>query len=250
MRARGPSAADLTREYIDEHPSIRTALRDDLLNYTALARRVQAERPARNEEAVTIAARRYQRELLQDGPALQAIRALLRSSRIEVHTDIALVRLREDAEALDRLLALVRKSIPRRSAGPVFQVFQGTRALTILCEERLLSSLLPEIPARLRVGLERALAVITFRSRPDVAEVPGVVAYLADALFLRGVNCLETVSVHTDSIFVFPHRDLIRAYQTLSALIPADPLPAGLGRRGASLWEQAAPRATRRGHHA
>jgi hypothetical protein len=83
----------------------------------------------------------------------------------------------------------------------------------------------------MRVGVERGLAIISFRSRRDVADIPGVVAHLADALYRRGVNCLETVSVHTDSIFVFPHADLIRAYQTLSQLIPADELPAAVGGR-------------------
>ena len=204
-KVRSATAADITRAYVDEHPSIRAALRDDLLNYTALARLVQAERDVRNEEAVTIACRRYQRELVGDATAQPAIRAVLAASRIQVHTDIALVRVRDDSEALDRLLALARRTLPTLSGRQVFEVFQGTRAMTVLCDEALLSTLLPTVPARLRVAVERGLAIISFRSRPDVAEIPGVVAYLADALFLRGVNCLETVSVHTDSIFVFPH---------------------------------------------
>lgn len=231
-KPRTATAADVTRAYVDEHPSIREALRDDLLNYTALARLVQAERGVRNEEAVTIACRRYQRELARDMPELRAIRAVLAASRIQVHTDVALVRVRDDSEALDRLLGLARRTLPTLSGRQVFEVFQGTRATTVLCDEGLLSTLLPEVPARLRVAVERGLAIISFRSRPDVAEIPGVVAYLAEALFLRGVNCLETVSVHTDSLFVFPHKDLIRAYQTLSALIPAEELPASLVRRG------------------
>ncbi|MCI4339974.1 MAG: ACT domain-containing protein [Thermoplasmata archaeon] len=231
-KSRSLSAADVTREYIDAHPSIREVLRTDLLNYTALARMVQAERELRNEEAVTIACRRYQRELARATPELEAIRAVLSASRIQVHTNIALVRVRDDSEALDRLLGLARKTLPTLTGRQVFEVFQGTRATTVLCDETLLATLLPEVPARLRVAVERDLAIISFRSRPDVSEIPGVVAYLAEALFLRGVNCLETVSVHTDSIFVFPQRDLIRAYQTLSALIPAEALPPSVRKRG------------------
>ena len=230
-KPRTPSAADVTRDYIDTHPSIREALRTDLLNYTALARLVQAERDLRNEEAVTIACRRYQRELAGETPELEAIARVLAASRIQVHTDVALVRVRDDSEALDRLLALARRTLPTLSGRQVFEVFQGTRATTVLCDENLLSTLLPEVPARLRVAVERGLAIISFRSRPEVNEIPGVVAYLAEALFLRGVNCLETVSVHTDSIFVFPQRDLIRAYQTLSALIPAEALPPSVAKR-------------------
>ncbi|MCI4329683.1 MAG: ACT domain-containing protein, partial [Thermoplasmata archaeon] len=62
------------------------------------------------------------------------------------------------------------------------------------------------------------------RSRPEVAEIPGVLTYMAEALFRSGINCLETVSVHTDSLFVFRDKDAIRAYQVLSTLVPS---PAG-----------------------
>lgn len=214
------SAADVSRAYVDEHPSIRQALREDLLNYTALARKLQAERELRNEEAVTIACRRYQRELAKESPRLAAIRGVLADSRLQVHTQIALVRIRDDTEATQRLLDLARRSMPRQGARPVFQVFAGTRATTILCQESFLSSLLPEIPVRLRVAVEHGLAIIAFRSRPEVAEIPGVLSYIVEALYLKGINCLETVSVHTDSIFVFRDQDLIRAFQTLSLLVP------------------------------
>lgn len=214
----GGSAADATRAYIDDHPSIRDVLRDDLLNYTALARKLQGERSLRNEEAVTIACRRYQHELAKETVELAAIRDVVSRSRLHVHSRIALIRIREDTEAIDHLLDLARRTLPKPTGRSVFQVFQGPGATTILCEESFLTTLLPEVPARIRVAVERGLAVLAFRSTPAVAETPGVVSFIVDALYRRGINCLETVSVHTDSIFVFRDRDLIRAYQTLSDL--------------------------------
>lgn len=218
-RTRSTSIADATREYIDEHPSIREALTEDLVNFTALARKIQAERELRNEEAVTIACRRYQRGLATETPALAARRAVITKSRMQVQSRLALVRVRDDWGIVDRLLALGRDALPGRAPRRVFQVFQGTEAITILCEEDLLATLLPVIPARLRVAVERGLAAIAFRSAPEVAETPGVLAFLAETLFRRGINCLETVSVHTDSIFVFRDRDVIGAYQVLSELV-------------------------------
>jgi hypothetical protein len=222
-RARGPSVADVTRAFIDEHPSIRDALRDDLVNFSALARQVQGEGKARNEEAITIACRRYQRDLARPTPEMAAVRAVLAGSRLEVHSNVALLRLRDDAEAIGALLALVRRTLPASSRRRLFEVLQGTRATTILCEESLLPSLLEHVPARLRLAVERGLAVIAFRSQPDVAETPGILSFMAEVLYRRGINSLETVSVHTDSIFVFHDRDVIRAYQTLSDLVPAGP---------------------------
>ncbi|MCI4331149.1 MAG: ACT domain-containing protein [Thermoplasmata archaeon] len=217
----GPSVADVTRAYIEEHPSIREALSEELLNYTALARKIQAERGVRNEEAVTIACRRYERGLRTETPELRAIRSILHRSRLQVHSRVAIVRFQDDWEILDRLLQIGRATLPDRTHRQMFQLFQGTVALTLLCEEDYLGTVLPEIPARLRLAVERGLATLAFRSHPQVADTPGVLAHMADALFRRGINCLETVSVHTDSIFVFRDADVIPAYQVLSDLFPA-----------------------------
>jgi hypothetical protein len=216
----GPSAADATRQYIDEHPSVREALRDDLVNYTALARRVEAETGVTSEEAVTVAVRRYQRGLATEGPSLQRVRTLVGESRLEVHARVAIVRLRDDWDVVDALLALGRRLLDEAAGRRLFEIIIGTRAITVLCEESLLAEIRPVIPAKLILGTERGLAALAFRSRPEVAEIPGVLAYIAEALFRAGINCLETVSVHTDSLFVFRDKDAIRAYQVLSTLVP------------------------------
>ncbi len=234
-RQRALSTADATREYIDEHPSIREALKEDILNYTALARKIQDERELANEEAVTIACRRYQRGLLAESDLDREIRAIIGRSRLQVQSRLAIIRMRDDWEIVDRLLEVGRSILPNPAPRRVFQLVQGTQALTIRCEEVFLSSLLPEIPARARVAVERGLGVIAFRSEPKVAETPGVLAAMVEALYRRGINCLETVSVYTDSLFVFHDRDIIPAYQVLSELLgpggPAAPplVPASRG---------------------
>ncbi|HKV90016.1 MAG TPA: hypothetical protein VJQ43_02335 [Thermoplasmata archaeon] len=222
----GPSAADATRQYIDEHPSIREALRSDLVNYTALARRIEAETGVTSEEAVTVAVRRYQRGLAVEPPALARIRKLLHASRLEVHARVAIVRIRDDWDVVDALLALGPRMLTESNGRRLFEMIIGTRAITILCDETFLSELRPTIPAKLLLSTERGLAVLAFRSRPEVAEIPGVLTYMAEELYRAGINCLETVSVHTDSLFVFRDRDAIRAFQALSSLVPAAPLPS------------------------
>ena len=223
----GPSAADATRQYIDEHPSIREALRDDLVNYTALARRIESETGVTSEEAVTVAVRRYQRGLAQEPPEVGKVRDLIRESRLEVHARVAIVRLRDDWDVVDALLELGRRVLSDSNGRRLFEIIIGTRAITVLCEETLLAEIKPAIPAKLLLGTERGLALLAFRSRPEVAEIPGVLTYIADALYRSGINCLETVSVHTDSLFVFRDADAIRAYQVLSALVPSPPPPPG-----------------------
>ncbi len=204
---------------------MREALRDDLLNYTSLARLIGGATEVRNEEAVTIACRRYQRELARGTPADAAIARVIAGSQLQVHSDIALVRFRDDPEVLDRLLGVGRRALTALARRPLFEIFEGTQAVTVLCEEPFLATLLAEIPSRLRLLVERGLAILAFRSHDEVAATPGVLAFMAEALYRRGINCLETVSVYRDSIFVFRSQDVIPAYQVLSALIPDGPTP-------------------------
>ena len=217
-----PTAADATREYVDEHPSIRLALSEELLNYTALAQKIQAERGVPNEEAVTIACRRYERVLTAPNPELERVRSVLRRSRLEVHSRVASIRIRNDWEALDALLALGRTSGEPRPARRLFQVYEGTQAITILVEDNALPELLAGLPRSIVTRVDRGLTTLIFRGRVDAVVTPGVLAFMAEALFQNGVNCVETVSVHHDTILVFRDADVIRAYQVLSALVPVE----------------------------
>lgn len=222
-RPKIPSTADATRAYIDEHPSIRDALRDDLVNFAFLARKVQAERGLRNEEAIEIALRRYQQEMRSTTPPQRAVQEVVARSRLEVRSRVAILRIREDMAILDRLYKIGKGLVPDLKRRGVFQMFQGTRALTILCEDDLLPVLLEQIPAKNVLHVERGLASVVFRSDPLVAETPGVLALMGESLYQRGINCLETVSVHTDSIFVFLESDLVGALAALSRLTTPDP---------------------------
>lgn len=49
------SAAELTRKYIDRHPSIKDCITKDLVNYSSLSRLIMKETGVKNEEAVLAA---------------------------------------------------------------------------------------------------------------------------------------------------------------------------------------------------
>jgi hypothetical protein len=238
---RVPTTADLTRAYIDAHPSIRESLRENLVNSALLARRILTECDLTNSEAVEMACRRYHQGLQIDLPSEREVRRVLAGSRLQVRSRVALVRIREDQRILDRLYELGRGLLPNLRRPGMFQMYQGTRALTVLCEDDLLATLLEQLPESSVLGVERNLASVALESGTEVAETPGVVAGLAEALYHRGINCLETVSVHTESIFVFREEDVIPGYTALAALL-GTPGPAG----GMAPVPEATPRPTRR----
>lgn len=241
--ARPPTTADLTRAYIDAHPSIRESLRDNLVNSALLARRIQTECELSNSEAVEMACRRYHQGLQVEVPSEREVRRVLGDSRLQVRSRVALIRIREDQRVLDRLYQLGRGLLPNLRRPGMFQMYQGTRALTVLCEDDLLATLLEELPASCILGVERNLASVALESGTDVAETPGVVADLSEALYRRGINCLETVSVHTESIFVFREKDVIPGYTALAASLGVS---GAMGSPSTTDGAGATPRPTRR----
>ncbi len=213
----GPTAADITRRYIDEHPSIRACLAWDIVNFTALARRILEEKGLKNEEAVTVACRRYQRQMQAEAPLDERMLGVIRGSRLEVRTRLAIITARNDWEALLRVDEAAGELLKDRRH--LLQLIQGPGALTILLEDDLLSSLLPGLGKGYVLDIYRGLAALTVRSPISIVETPGVLAFLANALARRGLNCLEIVSSHTDNTFVLDEKDLVNAFQVLSDLV-------------------------------
>src|SRR2546422_9070401 len=90
------------RDYIGGHPSISDALKMDIVNYSALARRICKELGIRREEAVLAACRRYPVEKLR-GYSEDSIRRMLEKSRVETRTKGATVTVVQGVDVLQRL---------------------------------------------------------------------------------------------------------------------------------------------------
>jgi hypothetical protein len=216
-RAGAPTAAEVTRHYIDDHPAIRDCLSYDVVNFTALARKVRAETGLANQEAIEVACRRYQRHMRADRPLEMRVLDVVKASRIEVRTRVAIITARNDWDVLGRVLDTGRQLLADRRH--LLQLLQAPGAVTILCEEDLVDLVLTAVGRRATLGVHRQLSAITVRSPEVIVETPGVLAFLAGALFRAGVNSLELMSVYTDSTFVVRETDVLHAFRILSELV-------------------------------
>jgi predicted regulator of amino acid metabolism with ACT domain len=213
----GPTAADITRRYIDEHPSIQDCLGWDVINFTALARRIQEEKGLKNEEAITVACRRYQRHMHSGVSREEHILGVIRDSRIEVRTRVAIIAARNDWEVLLRMDEAADELLKDRRH--LLQLIQGQASLTVLLEDDLLATVLEALPKDHVLRIHRGLAALTVRSPMTIMETPGVLAFMASSLSQRGINCLEIVSSHNESTFVLEERSLFPAFEVLGELI-------------------------------
>src|SRR4030042_1308246 len=135
------SVAELTRKYIDRHPSIRDCISKDLVNYSSLSRLIMKETGVKHEEAVLAASRRYAAKLSKtdfEG----AIMSVFEESRLELKTRISIVVAKNEWIVLKNIEEIVKKMLPEKST---MQVMQSANGITIVSEDKWLPSIIKAI---------------------------------------------------------------------------------------------------------
>ena len=209
------SAAELTRNYIDRHPSIRDCISKDLINYSSLSRLIMKELGVKNEEAVLAASRRYAMKLAKTDNE-GAILKLFEDSRLELKTRICIVVARNEWVVLRNLEEVVKKILGEKST---MQVLQSTNGITVISEDKYLPKIVNAIGQDHVISVKENLGEITVKSPPTIEDTPGAFAYILGMLSEQGINLLEAVSCYTDTIFIVGRDDMMRAFDILSGCI-------------------------------
>lgn len=215
------SAAELTRKYIDRHPSIRDCISKDLVNYSSLSRLIMKELGVKNEEAVLAASRRYAMKLAKNDSE-GAVMALLERSRLELKTKICIVTAKNEWIVLKNLEDVVKRLLADKST---MQVLQSTNAITVISENRHLPAIAKAIGQDHIISVKENLAEITVKSPLSIEETPGVFVYVMGMLSEQGINLLEAMSCYTDTIFIVSREDMMRAFDILSSCIEDKMVP-------------------------
>jgi hypothetical protein len=211
-KGRRVTAAGQAREYIDAHPSIRDCLQMDLINLSALARKIVKETDVDSEDAALIACRRY---MIPPGYRAResAVKAVLRKSKIEIHSKVAIMTVRP---SFDLFRELGRVTAKYFEAGRLFRIVQGSHGVTLICDDAVADDMLEIIPRRDVIYMTRGLVEMVVTSPDDISETPGVIAYLLAALAGDGINLNEAMSCHTDTIFLVSEADMMKAFAALN----------------------------------
>ncbi len=211
------TGAEIARQYVASHPSVADCLAYGVVNVTALARRIGGEVEFAHPEAIEAALRRWKPDRDPGSTVEGRVLSVVRGSRIEVRTRVALVTAPPHWELLTRLLDA--GSAPATNRRRLFQVLQSPTAVTVLCEEDLVDPVLKALGSRGSIEAQRGLAAVAVHSPEGILETPGVLAYLSGALYRAGLNCLELMSLHLESTFVVRQEDALATFRVLSDLV-------------------------------
>jgi hypothetical protein len=216
------STAELTREYIDSHPSVRDCISKDLINYSSLARQIMKDLGLTHEEAVLAACRRYALKLSKTDLEGQII-GIFKESTLEVKSRIIIVIAKNDWVVLRNLEEVVKKILAEKSA---LQIIQSSNAITVMSEDKHLPTIQKAIGDEYILRIREELAEITLKSPSRIEDVPGSFAYISGILAENGINLVEAVSCYTDTIFVVEKDVVMKAFEILSGLIEGGNRPS------------------------
>ena len=207
-----PSIARQVRDYISGRPSITDAIKMGIVNDSALARLVSKELGVRKYDAVLAACRRFPVEKMK-GYREDAVKRMLKKSRIETRTKIATITVVQGVDVLQRLGDVVEELLDENKICRLIQVSQGT---VIIVDE----GSVPRVTRKLREGqvinVGRDLVEITATSPESVEETPGLLAFLSGALASRGINIVQAMSCYTDTIFILEKEDMTATIEVLT----------------------------------
>ena len=210
------SLAERTRAYIDAHPSVKDCIAKGLINYSSLARMIMKDLSVDNEEAVMIACRRYAGRLNTTSDHELSILKILKDSRLEMRTKTCIVTAKNDWTVLHKMDNLFKDLWNENS---IMQCVQSASAVTIIADSMLKERIVDTVGRFNIIKIRENLVEIAVKSPEKIVDTSGVIAYLITNLSDAGINIEETVSCHTDTIFIVGERDMINAYSVLTKCI-------------------------------
>lgn len=218
MRAVNVSVPDAVREIITRNRSIYDCVKMDLINYTALAIKIQKDVEVKigvpvNLNTIVVAIKRYadsfeEKDEVQNEP-------VLKNARLSLTDGIADVRFStndfESGDATDLMNRFMQ-------IDPSYEFFRVTDSFRVLTEDiddvRKLLASFPNQKNFFQTGLAKISIHI-----PDTQNRQDIVSYVSEILHDSGIELVNAYFGQEDIIIVLHEKDAARAYQILRSEI-------------------------------
>jgi len=201
-----PTTTELTEQYLAEHPSIKDCLKNGIINYSKLSRKIAKELNIEKEtsiEAILIACRRYEMKIKEEKQLEEKILNILKKSELEIKNKIV-VAIIDKKSHMSNFIEMEKKI---RGTADTFYAIEGTKVFTLITSEKYLEDL-KNVFGHNILKISQNLAMITIKSPKELESTPGVLSHIYSIFGERGVNIVETMSCWTDTIFLISEEDI------------------------------------------
>lgn len=218
MRAVNISVPDAVREIITRNRSIYDCVKMDLINYTALAVKIQKDVETQiggpvNLNTIVVAIKRFadsfeEKDEVQNEP-------VLKNARLSLTDGIADVRFSTNDFEMDDATDLMNRFM---KIDPDYEFFRLPDSFRILTEDiddvRKLLASFPNQKNFFQTGLAKISIHI-----PDTENRSDIVSYVSEILHDNGIELVNAYFGQEDIIVILHEKDAARAYQILRSEI-------------------------------
>lgn len=218
MRTANVTVPDAVREIITRNRSLYDCIKMDLINYTALAVKIQKEVEAHvgspvNLNTVVVAIKRYA-DSFEKKDEIQN-ESVLKNARLSLTDGIADIKFSTDDFGINDTMDLINKFT---QIDPDYEFFRLTDSFRILTEDVLdVRKLLESFPSQKNI-FQTGLAKISVRI-PETQNRSDVVSYVSEILHDSGIEIVNAYFGQEDIIIVLQEKEAARAYQILRSEI-------------------------------
>jgi aspartokinase len=188
--------------YVKQRPFLKEILRERIVNFSALARKISTEAlgSPKHVNAVKMALVRLSHKIGEKEDDLEGkILDVLRRSSLSLRTKVAVVITSREIEGLKYL-----------------SYAESRGAITYVIEEKELEKVKK---SKTILSTETNLNLMSIHSPIELEGTPGVIAHILDALAAEGINIAEFLSCYTDTLLVIKQADTEKVYKILSSIM-------------------------------
>lgn len=213
MRGTGTSVPEIVREIITRNRSIYDCMKMDLINYTALAVRLQpeVERSLGNRvnlNTIVVAIKRYADSFERDGEMTDE--SLLKNARLSLTDGIMDIKISTSEFGEQYPMDLLEKFSQVTKDYDFFKLPDSFRLLTEDLEDvRRIMQSIPHSQDMLNTGLVRIKITIPREQRADVG------SYVVELLHKNGIEFVDAYFSQDNMIITFNQNDASKAYDIL-----------------------------------
>ncbi len=212
------SVPDAVREIITRNRSIYDCIKMDLINYTALAVKIQKDVETQvggpvNLNTIVVAVKRYadsyeKKEEIQQEHVLKNARLSLTDGIVDITFSTDEFGANDAATLMDKFTQI----------DPDYEFFRFTDSFRVLTEDILdVRKLLESFPFQ-KNNLQAGLAKISIRI-PEAQSGSDVVSYVSEILHNNGIELVNAFFGQDEIVIVLREKDASRAYEILRSEI-------------------------------
>ena len=214
------SISDLVKEKLENYPYLDEFLREECVNYSALAEKILPEiekivgKKKVNKQAIVVSIIRYAKNLKTQDISKEVLKTVA-SSNLTLKTDIMYLNIPKTIENLKTLESFYQNI--KWDKGEIFFIIQGIGEISVVVDKSNYTSLKNKLKDT-NIELQFPTSSIIVLRSPVEAAGPGFINFVTKPIAKAGIS-IEMLTMTRDTIFLVDETNSSKLFEVLKKLI-------------------------------